>query len=636
VALGFLLFSLIASAVIIIGALGRSPATSQTTSSVPALVSPVLQHTATSSAGIPAASPETPTETEAPSTPLSYLEISLITLAGSEDSSFSGRLAEAIQVEVASLQLSQPVSVHAEQIPIDQTDLQAILAMASQGDNLQVIWERTPDGLIAVYLAFPLTTPPISRLETPLNPWVIGSPYGVPIYVVPEGELDFIARLVAGVLQMQTGQIPDRLASLQAIRLEGLPQEALVSNQVVAHFGLGLLQAAEGEQIAALRSYSQSIRLRPDFAAALINRGNIYLELGDPEAALEAYHTAATIGVQPVILAYNRALAYRMAGNTDAALAEAAQAITFSHEAAWSVNLEGLIYYSAGNYEAALADFSQARQRTPDDVSPLFNQAVTLFAMGQYAQSLSLYDSLLELEPEDPVIYLHQGLAYRASGQTMQAVRAFSRAIMLDEAYLEAYVQRAQLYVEQGQIQQALWDVEKILALNPNDGRAYQIKGDALLAQGQFAEARTVYTQAIDLGDGSAEVYAGRGWAWHRLHYTEAAIRDYEQALTLGADSPTLLYRLGFALFDAGRYEDARDALLGAVNSGLDTAEAHAVLALAFDANLQRQEAEQEYRHALELDPRYSQTQFLAEQPLWSQVAVTRASTILRRLGYTP
>jgi tetratricopeptide (TPR) repeat protein len=634
VAFGFLIFSLIASIAIIRGAVDHPPAMGQATPDTPLPITPVRQPAVTLDSGTPTASPESLSEAEVTPASIPHLEISLIALPGSEDSSFNERLMEAIQAELSTLHLPDTVVIRTE--PTDQTDLQAVLALAPRDDNLRVIWNQESDGLTAIFLAFPLTTPPISRLETPLNPWDIGSPDGVPVYVAPDGRLDFVARLVAGSLQMMAGQAPDRLATLQAVRLEGLPQEALVNNQAVAYFGLGLFQTAGGERFTALRSYSQSIRLKPDFAVALVNRGNIYLELGDPVAALDAYNTAESFGANPAVLAYNRALAYRMAGDTDSALAEAAQATSLSPEAAWSTNLEGLIYYSAGNYEAALDAFSQAQQYAPDDASSLFNQAVTLFTMGQYDQSLLLYDTLLELEPDNPVNYLHQGLAYRASGQAMQAVHAFSRAIMLDETYLEAYVQRAHLYVEEGQTQQALWDVEKILALDPNDGRAYWITGDALLVQEQFAEAKTAYTQAIDLGEVSAEVYAGRGWAWHRLRYTEAAIRDYEQALMLGANTPTLLYRLGFALFDAGRYEDARDALLGAVNSGLDTAEAHAVLALAFDANLQRQEAEQEYRRALELDPRYGRTQFLAQQPLWSQLAVTRASAILRRLDLAP
>lgn len=636
VALGFLILSLVASVAIISGVASQPPAIEQTSPGGSTAEPPILQPTSTLTLEMSPILTESSPGAEVSPTSAPYLEVRLIALAGPDDSHFGQQLAEAIQAELDGLHLPTPAMIRVEPEPMGQANLQATLAESLQGNNLRVVWTQETDGLIAVYLASPLVAPSISRLGTTLNPWAIYYPEGVPAYVKPDDELDFVVQLVAGTLQMLTGQAPDRLAGLQAVRLEGLPQAAQMNNQAVAYFALGLSQAAEGDRIAALRSYSQSIRLQPNFAAALVNRGNIYLELGDPDAALEAYNAAATIGAQPSVLAYNRALAYHMAGDYEAALAEAAQAIAFAPDAAWGANLEGLIYYSAGDYEAALADFSQAQQRAPDDASPLFNQAVTLFTMGQYTQSLASYDALLELEPENPVLYLHQGLVYRALDQTMQAIHAFSRAIMLDETYTEAYAQRARLYVELGQTQQALWDVEKMLALNPSDGRAYWIKGDALLAQEQFAEAKTAYTQAIELGETSPEVYAGRGWAWHRLRYTEAAIRDYEQALALGANSPTLLYRLGFALFDAGRYEDARDALLGAVNSGLDTAEAHAALALTLDASLQRQEAEQEYRRALELDPQYGQAQFLASQPLWSQMAVTRASAILRRMGYSP
>jgi hypothetical protein len=68
------------------------------------------------------------------------------------------------------------------------------------------------------------------------------------------------------------------------------------------------------------------------------------------------------------------------------------------------------------------------------------------------------------------------------------------------------------------------------------------------------------------------------------------------------------------------------------VNGGLDTAEAHAALAVALDMNNQGDDAELEYRHALSLDARFNDRKFLSEQPLWSSVSVGRAMALIKRL----
>ena len=82
---------------------------------------------------------------------------------------------------------------------------------------------------------------------------------------------------------------------------------------------------------------------------------------------------------------------------------------------------------------------------------------------------------------------------------------------------------------------------------------------------------------------------------------------------------------------DAGRYEDSLDALLGAVNLGLDTPEAHAALAIALDRNGKKDEANTEYQQALNIDSRYGDTEFLATQPMWTSAIVQEADTILRQ-----
>jgi tetratricopeptide (TPR) repeat protein len=114
--------------------------------------------------------------------------------------------------------------------------------------------------------------------------------------------------------------------------------------------------------------------------------------------------------------------------------------------------------------------------------------------------------------------------------------------------------------------------------------------------------------------------------------YHPAAVEDYQEALALGLDGGVWLYRYGVALFEIGRYEDALDVLLGAVDGGYETAQAHAALALALDATRHPAEAEQQLQKALALDGRFKEPDYLLEQPLWSELMVSRVEVILARL----
>lgn len=175
-------------------------------------------------------------------------------------------------------------------------------------------------------------------------------------------------------------------------------------------------------------------------------------------------------------------------------------------------------------------------------------------------------------------------------------------------------------------------DAEKALELNPDSGEGYAILGEANLSQENWEAATSAYTKAIDLGYVSAEIYAARGWGWQHQRYILYSVKDYDEALSEGMSGPDFLYRYGFALFDAKRYDDALEALLGAVNEGMDTADAHAILGVALDANHREDEADSEYQRAIDLDSQYTDTDFLNEQPLWSAASIQRAGRIIKRL----
>lgn len=496
-----------------------------------------------------------------------------------------------------------------------------------------VAWEQAEAGLIRFYL-LGSTPAPLPEVDGTPALWDIPAPGNASFYVSEADGVVLPAGLAIGLLEASAGageQALGRFQMLQALPTT-IPIDKMSSNQAVFFFAIARTQAVRGDLTSALQSYSQALKLQADFPAAAINRGNVYLALGDPAAALSAFDAAKTGGPNGAVALYNRVLAYHRIGDADAALAAASQAVEQAPGAAWSANLRGIIAYQRGDYAAARDDFAAASQAAPGLPEPVYNHALTLYALEDIEQALVIFNDLLQIDADNPVYTLHQGEAYQADGDVDQAEEAFSRAIELDPAYLEAYLLRARLRYETGDAANAQADAEQAISLNPDDGRAYQIIGDILTADENYDRAKNAYTSAIERGVSAIDVFAARGWARHRTYNNGGAIEDYERALELGAKDNTLLLRLGFALFDAGRYQDAMEALSGAVNGGLDTAEAHAALALALDATLRRDEAEQQYQHALDLDPRFDDRTFLVELPLWSQSAISRAMSIVRRI----
>jgi tetratricopeptide (TPR) repeat protein len=636
-ALGFLILSLAVSGLIIARVFSGPP------EAVPSTAAP----TPVAPSPSPTASPTTPPSQEtvsvspspeASSAPTSIPAdaplVGIAALDSGADPATGERLAEAVRATLETAALPAPAVVLPVSLPPETTSPDDISAARdAPGSALLIVWADAGDGLLSVYL-FSASGPPLARVDAASPRWAMLAPESFPVYVDRDGDLALPAGLAAGALEMRAGAAEAALMRFRA--LQARPLDVLIdarsANQAAILFAVGGAQAGRGDLTGALQTYSQALRLRDDFPAARVNRGSIYLALGDAAAALTACDRAlaAVPGHLPAL--YCRVMAHQAAGDLDAALADADRLVELTPGTAWSANLRGSVGYLRGDYQAALVDFEAAAAADPDASIPLFNQATALYHLEGYPQALSTYDAALALEPDNPVYHLYQGLAYQASGDPVQAERAYSWAISLDRAYLDAYIRRARLRFEVGDYDEALFDADQALALAPCEGRAYAVIGDVYLALEDFVAAEEAYTAAIECGAVDAGVYAGRGWAWQRRRYYEPAVRDYQEALRLGADDPTLLFRLGFAFYEIGRHEDALDALLGAVNGGLDTAEAHAALALALDANLRRAEAEQEFQRAIDLDSNYADLDFLAKQPLWSESAVSRALVILRRL----
>jgi tetratricopeptide (TPR) repeat protein len=586
------------------------------------LAGPPRQADLSTAAALPAATANSPAATQEIATPGPQPDRARITLTPPQDDSsgFAARLPDAIRAALARSPLAQKTDV--VEGPPGQPD-----------SDLDVAWETGNRGLLTLTIHSRFEPAPIS-VEGSLTPYSIVGPETVPVIVDPAGDASLPAGLIAGLLELAIQPGAGTLDQLQ--RLQALPStfspDDQSQNQAVILFGIAQAQAALGDPTGALDSDSQALRLQPDFPAATLNRGNVYLTLGDSTTAQAVYEAFKDISPYQTLVQYNQAIVTLAGSDLDAALKSADALVGANPSAAWSVNLRGTIHYRRAEYAPAVADFNQAVDLAPATPVLLFNQAQALVAAGQTDQALAVYDRLLGLAPDNPVYRLKQALAFEAAGKPSDALNSLSQALALDDKYVAAYVERARLEVQAGDYVTALADVDQVLTLDPKNGPAYQVSGDALLAQEDWIKAEKAYTAAADNGVSNAELFAGRGWAHHRQREVSNAVKDYQQAISLGDHDTTVLLRLGFALLDTNQKKDALNVLMGAVNGGLDTAEAHAGLSLALDMNFRTDDANTEYQRALALDPNFGDRKFLADQPLWTSITIGRAMSIVKRL----
>jgi len=140
--------------------------------------------------------------------------------------------------------------------------------------------------------------------------------------------------------------------------------------------------------------------LRPDYAEAYSNRGNVLKELKELEPAVASYMKA--IELKP-----DYADAYSNLGNAlnelkrfDEALASYKRAINLKPDLADAFSNQGNVFKELKQFEAAVASYHKAIELKPDYAEAYFNLGVALQELKQFEAAVASYDKAIVLRPD--------------------------------------------------------------------------------------------------------------------------------------------------------------------------------------------------------------------------------------------
>ncbi len=177
-----------------------------------------------------------------------------------------------------------------------------------------------------------------------------------------------------------------------------------------------------------MRFYSQAIRLKPDDANALNNRGNARIAKGDFEGALEDYNEAIRLKPHEAVAFYNRGNARSATGDVEEALEDYNEAIRLKpHDAVASYN-RGNARSATGDVEGALEDYNEAIRLKLDYATAFNNRGTTRSAKGDVEGALEDYNEAIRLKPDYVFAYINRGIVRKAKGDVDGAQKDFDKA----------------------------------------------------------------------------------------------------------------------------------------------------------------------------------------------------------------
>ncbi|MGH8219639.1 MAG: tetratricopeptide repeat protein [Steroidobacteraceae bacterium] len=202
----------------------------------------------------------------------------------------------------------------------------------------------------------------------------------------------------------------------------------------IAYIDRGVAEEALGHLAMALEDYSRSIHIETT-AAALVDRGSIYLRLGQPQNALADFDAALALEPDDLAALTGRADANyspderdpeRLAGS----LSDFSRVIAASPKNAAAYSVRGNIHFDLKQYAAAYSDLSESLELDSDQPAVLFNRALAAEHLGRSAEAARDRQAARKL---DASARTDAGAARKAAGSPTQIEYAAPKDIAQEE-----------------------------------------------------------------------------------------------------------------------------------------------------------------------------------------------------------
>jgi len=224
------------------------------------------------------------------------------------------------------------------------------------------------------------------------------------------------------------------------------------------------------------------------------------------------------------------------------------------------------------------------------------------------------------------------------------ARRLLEEAIALDPKYSEAYAVLAQTHsIEvwldmskspQEHLKRGVELAQKAIALANFNAHAHSMLAALYVMLRQHDEALAAIERAYALEPNSPDVLVRYGMNLYRVGRWEEAVRLYEEAMRLNPIPPNLYLRYyGAALRELERYDEAIAVLKKAIQQEPKSMFAHLMLAVAYSLDGREEEAREEAKEVLRINPRFSVIHLQKTLPFKNPAHTQRLIDAMRKAG---
>ncbi len=213
----------------------------------------------------------------------------------------------------------------------------------------------------------------------------------------------------------------------------------------------------------------------------------------------------------------------------------------------------------------AIADLERLFRLRPGDADACWLLAEAYQETGRQAGALRAFNRLLERAPDDHEARFQRGLVALALAQPGLAADDFGRVLAVSPDLDVARYSRARALIRLGRHREALADLDFLISKGPDNFALYDLRGIVRDALGDHEQAGADREKAGTLLPSNPDALNERAWVEATGPFIqrdpERAVLLARRAVALAHSSPLILNTLGVALYRAGRYTEAIEAL---------------------------------------------------------------------------
>jgi tetratricopeptide (TPR) repeat protein len=222
--------------------------------------------------------------------------------------------------------------------------------------------------------------------------------------------------------------------------IEGGDDAFFPEERAAALVDRGAIYMTLGQNEQAVQDFTKAIQIMPSLASAYINRGHTYFNLGKLELAIQDYDQA--IRLDPKVLAplYGQGVAYESMGQGDRALADFDKAVALVPNNPDLLNARCWERAVTGSQlDMALTDCNSALTLKPDNATALDSRCLVYYRMGNYPAAISDCDEAIKNDDKMSSSLYIGGLAKLKIGDASGGDADIAAAKKIDEKIADTY-----------------------------------------------------------------------------------------------------------------------------------------------------------------------------------------------------